>query len=126
DVASKDLAVIADLDQHAGMPVWAPDGERFAYTSEENLINVVDIDGAMSQTEVTSTLSGDLTWSPDGSALLATPWDIAGKSVMLDLSNTEPKATELDIKYDSNPPFVSPPQWATSAPVPPAENLSLT
>jgi WD40 repeat protein len=125
DVASQELTVIADLDQHAGMPAWAPDGERFAYTADENRITVVGADGAITQTEVASTLSGDLTWSPDGSALLATPWDIAGKSVVLDLSSSEPKATELDIKYDSNPPFVAPPQWATSAPVPPAENLSL-
>jgi Tol biopolymer transport system component len=125
DIASKDLTVIADLDQHAGMPVWAPDGERFAYTADENSITVVEEDGTTVQFEAPSTLSGDLTWSPGGSALLATPWDIQGKSVLLDLAGSEPKATELDIKYDSNPPFVAPPQWATSAPVPPAENLSL-
>jgi TolB protein len=125
DLASKDLTVIADLDQHAGMPVWAPDGTRFAYTSDENLITIVEADGTTVQSQAPSTLSGDLTWSPDGSALLATPWDIQGKSVVLDLAGSEPKATELDIKYDSNPPFVSPPQWATAAPVPPSENLSL-
>jgi Tol biopolymer transport system component len=125
DIASKELDVIADLTQHAGMPVWAPDGKRFAYTADENFITFVAVDGTTEQSEVTSTLSGDLTWSPGGSALLATPWDIQGKSVLLDLAGNQPKATELDIKYDSNPPFVAPPQWATSAPVPPAENLSL-
>ncbi len=125
DVASNELTVIAELDQHAGMPAWAPDGKRFAYTADENLITVVNVDGTTVQSETTSTLSGDLTWSPDGSALLATPWDIQGKSILLDLKGSEPKATELDIKYDSNPPFVAPPQWATSAPIPPAENLSL-
>jgi Tol biopolymer transport system component len=125
DIASKELAVIADLDQQAGMPVWAPDGKRFAYTADENLITVVTGDETTVQSKVTPTLSGDLTWSPDGSALLATPWDIQGKSVLLDLAGNEPKATELEIKYDSNPPFVAPPQWATSAPVPPAENPSL-
>ncbi len=125
EVGSKELTVIADLDQHAGMPAWAPDGKRFAYTSDENLITVVDVEGETVQSEVTSTLSGDLTWSPDGSALLATPWDIQGKSVLLDLAGNEPEATELYINYDSNPPFVAPPQWASSAPVPPAENFSL-
>ncbi len=125
EVASRELTMIADLDQHAGMPAWAPDGKRFAYTADENLISVVGLDGTINQSKTTTTLSGDLTWSPDGTALLATPWDIQGKSVLLDLAGNEPKATELDIKYDSNPPFVAPPQWATSAPVPPAENLSL-
>lgn len=122
DIASKELTVIADLDQHAGMPAWAPDGKRFAYTADENVITVVDVDGTTVKSEATSTLSGDLTWSPDGSALLATPWDIQGKSLLLDLAHTE-KATELDIEYDSNPPFVAPPQWATAAPIPPADNL---
>jgi Tol biopolymer transport system component len=125
DIASKELDVIADLDQQAGMPVWAPDGKRYAYTTDENLITVVEPDGTTVQSEATSTLSGDLTWSPDGSALLATPWDIQGTSILLDLAGDEPKITELDLKYDSNPPFVAPPQWATSAPVAPAENLSL-
>ena len=125
DIASKELTVIADMDQHAGMPVWAPDGKQFAYTANENFITLADVDGTTRQTEATSTLSGDLTWSPGGSALLATPWDIQGKSILLDLAGNEPKATELDINYDSNPPFVAPPQWATSAPIPPSENLSL-
>ena len=125
DILTGELSVVADLDQHAGMPSWAPDGTRFAYTADDNLIKVVDIAGATIESEATSTLSGDLTWSPDGSALLATPWDITGKSVLLDLADTQPKLKELDIMYDSNPPFVAPPQWSTSAPVPPAENLSL-
>ncbi|MFN8661849.1 MAG: hypothetical protein U0075_08155 [Thermomicrobiales bacterium] len=125
DVASNELTVIADSDQRAGMPAWSPDGKRFAYTAEENLINVIGADGAPLQTEVNSTLSGDITWSPDGSALLAMPWDITSKSILLDLAGSDPKATELDIKFDSNPPFVAPPQWGTAAPVPPSENLSL-
>ncbi|MCA9863385.1 MAG: PD40 domain-containing protein, partial [Thermomicrobiales bacterium] len=125
DLASRKMTTVADLDQHAGMPVWSPDGTRFAYTADENLIAVVEADGSTARTEATSTLSGDLTWSPDGSALLAMPWDIQGKSVLLDLKKSERKATEVAIKYDSNPPFVSPPQWATAAPVPPADNLSL-
>ena len=125
DIRSKALTVIADLDQQPGMPAWAPDGQRFAYTADENLITVVDAHGKTLQSEATSTLSGDLTWSPDGSALLATPWDITGRSVLLDLAGSQPQPTELDINYDSNPPFVAPPQWGTSAPIPPAENLSL-
>jgi Tol biopolymer transport system component len=108
------------------MPAWAPDGQRFAFTADENLITVVNANGEAVQSEATSTLSGDLTWSPDGSALLATPWDITGKSVLLDLVGNEPMPTELDINFDSNPPFVAPPQWGTAAPIPPDENLSLT
>ena len=125
DLASDELTMLADLDQHAGMPVWSPDGTRFAYTAADNLITIASIDGSTAQTESPSTLSGDLTWSPDGSALLAMPWDIQGKSLLLDLSGEEPQASALDIKYDSNPPFVAPPQWSSAAPIPPAENLSL-
>jgi Tol biopolymer transport system component len=125
DMATNDLAVVANLEQQAGMPAWAPDGERFAYTADENLIMIVGVDGETVESEASSTLSGDVTWSPDGSALMAMPWDITGKSVLLDLSGSEPKVTELDIKFDSNPPFVAPPQWGTAAPVSPSNNLSL-
>ncbi|MCA9880080.1 MAG: PD40 domain-containing protein [Thermomicrobiales bacterium] len=124
ELAPDELTVVADLDQHAGMPSWAPDGRRFAYTADENVVHVVDIAGATRSYEATSTLSGEITWSPDATALLATPWDIQGKSLLLDLAG-EPQTTELDIDFDSNPPFVAPPQWASVAPVPPAENLSL-
>jgi Tol biopolymer transport system component len=124
-MATNDLVVVASLDQQAGMPAWAPDGERFAYTADENLIKIVGVDGETVESEASSTLSGDVTWSPDGSALMAMPWDITGKSVLLDLSGSEPKVTELDIKFDSNPPFVAPPQWGTAAPVSPSNNLSL-
>lgn len=125
DLADNDLSVVANLDQHAGMPNWAPDGQRFAYTADANVIRVVDATGAAREFAATSTLSGEITWSPDATALLATPWDIQGKSVLLDLAGSEPQATELAIAFDSNPPFVAPPQWASAAPVPPAENLSL-
>jgi Tol biopolymer transport system component len=125
DLETNTLTAIADLDEHPGMPAWAPDGRSFAYAADEHFITVVDEQGNAIQTEAPSTLSGDLTWSPDGSALLATPWDISGRSVLLDLTGDEPTPTELVIRYDSNPPFVAPPQWGTAAPVPPAENLSL-
>lgn len=125
DLASNELTVIADLDQQPGMPAWAPDGLRFAYTAAESHITIVNVNGEAVQSEATSALSGDVTWSPDGSALLATPWDITGKSVLLDLAGNEPMPTEIDLDFDSNPPFVAPPQWGTAAPIPPDENLSL-
>lgn len=125
NMASQDLTVIADLDQQAGMPAWSPDGERFAYTADDNQITVIDANGNTIQSQASTALSGDLTWSPDGSALMATPWDISGKSVLLDLASDVPQTMEIDINYDSNPPFVAPPQWGSSAPIPPAENLSL-
>jgi Tol biopolymer transport system component len=125
DLPTGNLTLVADRAERAGMPNWAPDGTHFAYAAAENLVKVVGLNEQTVVLEVASTLSGDLTWSPDGSALLVTPWDITGKSVLIDLAESEPSTRELDIRYDSNPPFVSPPQWATSAPVTPAENLSL-
>ncbi len=48
------------------MPVWSPDGSRFAFTSDETLIVIGDPRGGRELVEVAEALSGEVTWSPDG------------------------------------------------------------
>lgn len=99
-----------------GAPVWSPDGRRFAWISGDSTLRMRD--GAIDRAwDAAQTLSNDLTWAPDGSALLAPALDGSQPSVLLRYDREHGWAgavlTDVTIAYDSDQPFVGPPQWST-------------
>ena len=70
-------------------------------------------------------LSGEITWSPDGQALLLAPWDADTSSTVVDLSGAEPVLSSVRFEFDASPPFISPPQWAPSVALRPDQNPAL-
>jgi Tol biopolymer transport system component len=116
---------IAGIEQRPTMPVWSPDGTRFAYTSEESSIVVANSSGNQHELEADEALSGEITWSPDGQALLLAPWDADTSSTVVDLSGAEPILSSVRFEFDASPPFISPPQWAPSVALPPDQNAAL-
>jgi dipeptidyl aminopeptidase/acylaminoacyl peptidase len=116
---------IAGIEQRPTMPVWSPDGTRFAYTSEESSIVVANSSGDQHELEADEALSGEITWSPDGQALLLAPWDADTASTVVDLSGAEPILSSVRFEFDASPPFISPPQWAPSVALPPDQNAAL-
>ncbi len=98
-----------------GAPVWSPDGLRFAWVSGDRTLWLRD-GGGDHHWEAGHTLSNDLTWAPDGSALLAPALDSTQPSAMLRADpltgwgGAAPSA--VTIAYDSVQPFVGPPQWS--------------
>ena len=123
--------ITGEIDQFAGieerptMPVWSPDGTRFAFTSEETSIVVVDSAGDRRELKTDEALSGEMTWSPDGQSLLLAPWDADASSTLVDLAATEPVLSSVRFEFDASPPFISPPQWAPAVALPPAQNPAL-
>lgn len=107
------------------MPVWSPDGGRFAFTVEETAIVVASPAGDRQRLEADDALSGELTWSPDGQAILLAPWDANSASTLLDLSGPEPSLSNVELEFDASPPFVSPPQWSPAVALPPEANPAL-
>jgi Tol biopolymer transport system component len=122
---SGEITQIARIDEHATMPVWSPDASRFAFTADEKSIVFVDRDGQRVTEEAEEALSGEITWSPDGLALIFAPWNAGSPSTIVDLSGPAPALSTVRFEFDANPPFVSPPQWAPTVAIAPEDNPSI-
>ncbi len=122
---SGEIDQIAGIEERPAMPVWSPDGSRFAYTAKETSIVVADSSGNQHELASEEALSGEITWSPDGEALLLAPWDADTSSTVVDLSAAEPILSSVRFEFDASPPFISPPQWAPAVALPPDQNAAL-
>ena len=123
--ATGEIDQLAGLDERPTMPVWSPDGTRFAFTAKETSIVVANSAGSLHELEADEALSGEITWSPDGQALLLAPWDADTSSTLVDLSGVEPVMSSVHFEFDASPPFISPPQWAPAVALPPDQNAAL-
>ena len=119
------IDLFAGIDERPTMPVWSPDGTRFAFTAQETSIVVADSSGTQHELEADAALSGEMTWSPDGQALLLAPWDADTSSTVVDLTADEPVVSSVRFEFDASPPFISPPSWAPSVSLPPAQNAAI-
>ena len=116
---------LAGVDDRPTMPVWSPDGSRFVFTSKDTSIVVADLSGTQHLLQADAALSGEITWSPDGQALLLAPWDADTSSTFVDLTSGEPVMSSVRFEFDASPPFISPPQWAPSVALPPNQNPAI-
>jgi Tol biopolymer transport system component len=116
---------IAGLRAEPTMPTWSPVGDSYVYTEEESTIVLRTVNGDVVTATAAEALSGEATWSPDGKAILLSPWNSGTQSTLVDLTGAEPEVSVVEIDFDASPPFLSPPQWAPAAPIPPDENPSL-
>lgn len=119
------ISTVATQSEHPSMPVWSPDGARFAFTQNEHEVAIASSDGSYTPTPTEETLSGDLTWSPDGQALLLAPWNATDPSLLFAFDGGQPKLTAATFAFDASPPFLAPPQWAPTVAVAPETNLYL-
>lgn len=99
-------------------PVWSPDGSRYAFAEGEHTVHVRAVRGdGGTILNVRKTLSGDLTWSPDGRALLAAAADPAEASSIIELGRNLGQQTPFALAYDPLP-YTGPPQWSAVLPAP--------
>jgi Tol biopolymer transport system component len=126
DRSTGSLRDLATSDEQPTMPVWSPDGTSLAFTVDEKTIVLSTDLGDRQTLEAAEPLSGELTWSPDGQSLLLAPWDADTASTLVDLTADTPAISSVRFEFDSSPPFISPPQWATNTAITPADNPSVT
>lgn len=126
DRMSGEIDEIAGPRDNPTMPVWSPDGSRYAYTAKDSLIVINDPARNSQSVSASEALSGEMTWSPDGSAILLSPWNAGSESTMVDLTSGQPVLSSIDIAFDASPPFLSPPQWSPAVAMPPGTNPSIS
>lgn len=120
-----EITEIAGLRDEPTMPIWSPTGDSYVYTEEESSIVIRKVSGDAVTANAVEALSGEATWSPDGRAILLSPWNSGTQSTLVDLTGDAPEVSTVEIDFDASPPFLSPPQWAPAAPIPPDQNPSL-
>jgi dipeptidyl aminopeptidase/acylaminoacyl peptidase len=116
---------IAGIDDRPTMPAWSPDGSHFAFTVEEKRVVIRDGAGNERSVDASEVLSGEITWSPDGQALILAPWNAESSSIFVELLEDEPELSTIDLEFDASSPFISPPQWAPAVAIAPLENPSV-
>jgi Tol biopolymer transport system component len=102
------------------MPVWSPDGSRYAYVVDTGTIRVTGLDGSLFDVESPVPLDGGLTWSPSSDRLLALGAAGSGHSVFVDLDEFGGTTTIVALSYDSEGGDAGPPQWSAANPAAPA------
>jgi Tol biopolymer transport system component len=93
------------------VPVWSPDGTRFAFVVDGHAIRIVTPGVAQQTYTYEGRLSRFLTWAPSGDALIATTEFLETPAVMLTL-DPHPSWTPLPLRSDLNGMHAGPPQWS--------------
>lgn len=121
DVTTGTLTDVNSTSASTMMPVWSPNGSRFAYVEGEDEDSMtVRIRGAFpgdAYVKMPTAISGYLSWSPDGGTLLAAG-DPLGSSYLISLVDGVGTPEELRLTYDNDSYVASPPQWSARNPVP--------
>lgn len=124
DATTGGIAAIETVSDTATLPVWSPDGSRYAYVVDQSTVRIGGepgrtVPGSGEVTiEIASALDEALTWSPDGTALLAVaaePWQPSYLIALDALGETPPTAVSFDTDWASG----GPPQWTARNPQPP-------
>lgn len=100
-------------------PIWSPDGTRFAFADGELLLQIYEEGVPAQSVTASSSLSGEITWSPDGNALIAAAMDPSEPSTMVSIADGSATVTPLHLAFDFDGPFFGPPQWGPVHPAPP-------
>jgi dipeptidyl aminopeptidase/acylaminoacyl peptidase len=111
DLRTGTITPITDRSLTVSEPVWSPDGSHFAFLQGGDLVTIRSTSGATRWVALPRTVSPHLSWSPDGTLLLApsiTP-DLASLIVPIE-GDAQPR--DLLLSFDFTSQAAGPPQWS--------------
>jgi dipeptidyl aminopeptidase/acylaminoacyl peptidase len=110
DVTSAAIEPVDTTSGDVTMPVWSPDGSRYAFVEGARLVRIGGGPGEI-WVYLPSSVSQYLTWSPDGSALVAVADEVFQPSYLIPLDDLR-DVTRLSVAYETGGVIGGPPQWA--------------
>lgn len=113
------LSTIFNGEQPVSAPVWAPDGSRYAFVEGTSVVHIRSRGLGEIWINVANPISTFLTWSPDGSALIAAASDPKQPSTLIPLNDGPGDQIPLPLIYDTDYPSMGPPQWSPLHPMSP-------
>jgi Tol biopolymer transport system component len=106
------LSTVASGTQSIFAPVWSPDGSRFAFVEGSSVVRVRAQGRGETWINVAHPISSFVSWSPDGTALLAAAVDPKQPSILLPLDEGPGAQIPVQIRYDVDYPSMGPPEWS--------------
>ncbi|HEU5430360.1 MAG TPA: hypothetical protein VFU81_01785, partial [Thermomicrobiales bacterium] len=111
EIDTLDRAIVSPAPGWA--PAWSPNGEAIAYVDDDGVVTIVR-SGRQERIPTGQELLGEVSWSPDGSRLLAPAANPLDSSIIVEPDHPAAPPTPLPIAFDSTWPTGTP-QWSPLA-----------
>ncbi len=109
---------LTERTEVTGPPVWSFDGRAYGVVANDGVVVLRSLEGIeIAVVESRWTLSGFLTWSPNGNALLASPANPADPSLLVALEDSTESMAWIEIAFEWNAKEPGP-QWSALTAVP--------
>jgi len=122
DMTTGEIEDVTERSENVSIPIWSPDGSRFAFTMGSSVVQVRTVAGAKTWVNTPRAIAPFLTWSPDGSRLLAPTYDpdVASMIIVIDDGRT---TIDFKLTFDFSGVAYGPPQWSAANPLEPVSTL---
>lgn len=109
---------IAEVETHgivSSYPYWAPDGSMFALAQDDRVVRIWSDEGE-SWVRLPTNIDSVLSWSPDGSAILAPPKNIQDPTHVIHVGEGLGRIDTIRVVFDNSYSSGGPPQWSARTP----------
>lgn len=111
DLATDEITPIETTAWRVGVPVWSPDGAAFAFVDGDSTVTVWR-DGLESWVHLPTDVAGQISWSLDGTSILAPASTAAEPTYLLPLGAAFGTTRVANIEFDNRNGPYGPPQWS--------------
>lgn len=98
----------------ASLPIWAPDGSRFAFVVDGRVLRIETLHGGSYRFDVGAAGGRSVTWAPNGEAVIVLGSWYGAASTIVPLPDADPgwEKDQITFDFDMDRRFSGAPQWA--------------